>query len=402
MELAIAQKLFFPAESTVAEFPSSWCSLPSDIFIIIFEQLPPAHRCLLPQVCSAWRALASSSYSDPSYWRTLSLCRWGSALLRLAPPALHAHASAAHEAAAWRRYYIQRVAWFDLPTSPYQLIQEEQHGDPWRIMVACQVSSRTGGGRAKHDVLNCVLSAFPTPSAMMSAPKNTLMEMLNRVGMQDVRANALIRMSEGFLREWQLPSQLHGIGPFGQESVFLFQRGAAAWPSFKTNDVSLSLYLSWARKDLQKLGGGAEPVKLVNAFDAHVSTEEEAQFSPRKHAHSADCCAADASSLHIPTHSPAQAYLMSRLSPLYPHGASKRCASATSRVAAASTVIKRLGIGVPGTSKRPCRASVAVVEGGSSRIAQRMQLRSGPVPQLSKRSCTIKAQLTHKDKSFDQ
>jgi hypothetical protein len=34
---------------------------------------------------------------------------------------------------------MQRTAWFDLPASPYQLIQEEQRGDPWRVMVACQV-----------------------------------------------------------------------------------------------------------------------------------------------------------------------------------------------------------------------------------------------------------------------
>jgi hypothetical protein len=34
---------------------------------------------------------------------------------------------------------MQRAAWFDLPSSPYLLIQEEQRGDPWRVMVACQV-----------------------------------------------------------------------------------------------------------------------------------------------------------------------------------------------------------------------------------------------------------------------
>jgi hypothetical protein len=77
---------------------------------------------------------------------------------------------------------------------------------------------------------------------MLAAPPDALAAMMDRVGMQDQRAKALIRMSEGFLGDWQMPSQLYGIGPFGQESVYLFQRGAAAWASFKTNDTNLSLY----------------------------------------------------------------------------------------------------------------------------------------------------------------
>ena len=148
--------------------------MPLDVFNTILELLPPAHRCLPPQVCSSWRALSASLHSDPNYWRTLSLNKWGPALLERAPPALHAHASSAAEAAAWRRYYLQRTAWFELPVSPYRLIQEEYRGDPWRVMVACQVSSRTGASLAKHEVLSCLLSAFPTPSHMMAAPKDLL------------------------------------------------------------------------------------------------------------------------------------------------------------------------------------------------------------------------------------
>lgn len=231
-----------PVASVSDEIGSPWCNLPGDVFNTISESLPPSHRCLLPQVCSAWRALASSLHSDASYWRTLCLGRWGPALLLLAPPATRAHASSVDEAAAWRRYYIQRVAWFDLPVSPIELIQEIQRGNPWRVMVACQVSSRTGPSLAKHDVLSSILSAFPTPSAMLGAPPDSLAAMMDRVGMQEQRSKALIRMSEGFLGDWQMPSQLYGIGPFGQESVYLFQRGAAAWASFKTNDTNLSLY----------------------------------------------------------------------------------------------------------------------------------------------------------------
>ncbi len=239
------------------------------------------------------------------------MSKWGSAVLLRAPPALHLHASAVDEAAAWRRYYIQRVAWFVLPTSPIQLIQEFQRGDPWRIMVACQVASRTGASLAKHDVIGSVLSAFPTPTAMMSAPKDTLEAMLDRVGMQEQRANALLRMSGGFLGDWRIPCQLYGIGPFGQESVYLFQRGAAAWVSFKTNDTSLSMYLSWSRNDLRALAGGAA----------------DAETGACKHA-AAAAAVAGGGAAKVAMHTAAQAHLMAKACPADMKRETKRCLSA--------------------------------------------------------------------------
>lgn len=129
------------AAAAAPHLSSSWSTLPGDVFNTILESLPPAHRSLLPQVCSAWRALASSLHSDAGYWRTLCVGKWGLALPLLAPPPLREPASltGTQLAAAWRQYYMQRAAWFDLPSSPYLLIQEEQRGDPWRVMVACQV-----------------------------------------------------------------------------------------------------------------------------------------------------------------------------------------------------------------------------------------------------------------------
>lgn len=323
--------------SCTAQSNSSWGSLPGDVFNTISESLPPAHRCLLPQVCSSWRALASSLHSNCSYWRNMCLRKWGPAVLACAPPALRSHSSPANETAAWRRYYIQRVAWFDLPTSPCKLIQEFQGGDPWHIMVACQLSSRTGASMAKHDVLSCVLSAFPTPSAMISAPKAVLEAMLDRVGMQEQRAAALARMSSGFLGDWQTPSQLYGIGPFGQESVYLFQRGAAAWSGFKTNDSNLRIYLAWARSDLRKLGYSA----AATAVNSDVQD--------------AVAAAADASTADYALHTPAQAHLMASACP----PVAKRDAKLCSAAAASAFDNKHAAITVAAARKRTTRAASA-------------------------------------------
>ena len=368
----LALSMSMPARS--AQSASLWCSLPGDVFNTILQQLPPAHRCLLPQVCSAWQLQVSSSSSNANYWRNLSLCQWGPALLQLAPPALRSHASAAHEAAAWRRYYIQRVAWFELPISPHHFIQEDQCGDPWRIMVACQVSSRTGASLAKRDVLNNVLSAYPTPSAMLSAPKDTLAAMMDRVGMQEVRAVALKRMSEGFLGDWQLPSQLFGIGPFGQESVFLFQRGASAWPAFRTNDTSLRVYLSWARKDLQTLRGSGR-----------AGDSREAQVD----ATSGDRELAETQTAAL--HSAAQAHLMTLLCPSHMRAQCKGGAAVDERCPDRSGDIKRPaargGPSANGPAKRTRRAVADAPDGVVSSVRECRQLRGHSSPCCPPKSC---------------
>ena len=360
-----------PAAGGVSPAASPWCSLPGDVFNTVLELLPPAHCCLLPQVCSAWRSLASALHSDVNYWRTLCLRRWGPSLLQLASPALLPHASAAHEAAAWRRYYIQRVAWFNLPTSPYHLIQEEQCGDPWRVMVACQVSSRTGASAAKLDVLAAVLAAFPSPSAMMAAPRHALAAMMDRVGMQEQRASALTRMSEGFLGEWQQPSQLFGIGPFGQESVYLFQRGAAAWPAFKTDDTNLSLYLSWARKDLRNLAG------QLQAAEEQLQAAEEGGGRVEG----------------ARSHTPAQAQLMASVCPPDVKRGAKRCSSALADVRhtpAAAAAHKRHAAAGGGSqqpsARQPAERPRRAVRGATQAQQTPACGRSASIPKSHKKS----------------
>jgi hypothetical protein len=105
--------------------------------------------------------------------------------------------------------------------------------------------------------------------------------------------------------------------------VYLFQRGAAAWPAFKTNDTSLCLYLSWARNDLRK----------VDATAPHASPQQGA----RKHAATAAAvaaAAANASTARTSLHTPAQAALMAAACPPHLHRESKRAAAVPSPCAA--------------------------------------------------------------------
>ena len=103
----------------------------------------------------------------------------------------------------------------------------------------------TGASLAKHDVLGSVLAAFPTPSAMMHAPLPLLQAMMDRVGMQEQRANALVRMSQGFLGHWHMPLELYGIGPFAQDSVLLLQRGAPRLHGLPSPQTTRAFVCTW-------------------------------------------------------------------------------------------------------------------------------------------------------------
>ena len=121
----------------------------------------------------------------------------------------------------------------------------------------------------------------------------------------------------------------------------MFQRGAAAWPAFKTNDTSLCLYLSWARNDLRK----------VDATAPHASQQQGA----RKHAAVAvAAAAADATNARTSLHTPAQAVLMAAACPPHLHRESKRGAAAPSASAAFVAPQNQKSVGeIVATATRP-------------------------------------------------
>ena len=130
------------------------------------------------------------------------------------------------------------------PQSPLDLGQE-QFPDPWSHLVCCILCSRTSGGPLIRSTLNNFISCWPSPSAVLAATEDDLVEAINPLGLQLNRIKALKSMSHDFLaKDWQLPSEFAGCGKFTSDSWRIFCRGHRSLEDVE--DKNLRRYLHWA------------------------------------------------------------------------------------------------------------------------------------------------------------
>lgn len=123
-------------------------------------------------------------------WRTLAERKWGHWVQQLAQVA----------PGNWLRYCRHRMNLESLPPSPHNLIQE-RFPDPWQHIVTTILCSRTNGGPVIHRAILSMLHLFPNPSAILDAPKDTVLQVLNPLGLQEARYKALKAMSRDFLEK---------------------------------------------------------------------------------------------------------------------------------------------------------------------------------------------------------
>ncbi|GAB4820503.1 hypothetical protein N2152v2_007549 [Parachlorella kessleri] len=178
----------------------------------------------------------SQLVKDDNIWRDLAEKKWGRWVPGLAPEAV----------GGWKAYALQRMNTVSLRASPLELIQE-QFRDPWQHLACCILCSRTTGGRVVREAILALLAAFPTPSAMLDAPKTTLWDMLRPLGLQAVRYSALKEMSRDFLeKDWEDPQEFKGCGKFTSDSWRIFCRGHRSLRGIE--DPTLLRYLRWLTK----------------------------------------------------------------------------------------------------------------------------------------------------------
>ena len=129
------------------------------------------------------------------------------------------------------------------PKSPYNLIQEELHEDPWKILVACVFCNLTRRFTAEP-VLRQFFKFYPTPKKAMNANICKLEEMLKPIGLSSKRAKTLVRMSREYLeKDWKEPIELYGIGKYGNDAWKIFC--TQGWKDVQPKDHALSWYHDW-------------------------------------------------------------------------------------------------------------------------------------------------------------
>lgn len=123
------------------------------------------------------------------------------------------------------------------------LIQEEYLDNPWRMMVCCICLNQTNNKQVRP-ILDILFSIVPDPASAISCEKERISECLKSTGFQNLKADRIKKMSQKWIEGFDDPSELPGIGKYGQDSWDIFINGNLRR---ETTDKKLITYLSFFR-----------------------------------------------------------------------------------------------------------------------------------------------------------
>ena len=104
------------------------------------------------------------------------------------------------------------------------LMVQQQVENAWQHMVGVICLNQTGRKKVKK-VLPKFFKKFSGPFSLLQSDKDTIAEMLKDLGMKNVRANRIWRMTEDYLG-WDGvdATKLFGIGKYGSDSYRIFYK----------------------------------------------------------------------------------------------------------------------------------------------------------------------------------
>ena len=104
------------------------------------------------------------------------------------------------------------------------LMVQQQVESVWQHMVGVICLNQTGRKKVKK-ILPEFFEEFPTAIHLLQSDKETIAEMLKDLGMKNVRAHRIWRMSEEYLGwDGEDATELFGIGKYGSDSYRIFYK----------------------------------------------------------------------------------------------------------------------------------------------------------------------------------
>ncbi|CAI2170477.1 6273_t:CDS:2 [Funneliformis geosporum] len=161
-------------------------------------------------------------------------------------------------------------------SSPFNLVQETLYYDPWKLLIATMFLNRTRGSQALP-LMWKFFEEYPSPQKAVLANVDKLSDLLRPLGLQNTRAERIIRFSYTYLLnpDFKTPKQLFGMGKYAEDSWKLFCEKDDNWMEeygLETEDKILQLYVNWRRH--QHKG-------LINEEDLEERNLEEKGISPQ-------------------------------------------------------------------------------------------------------------------------
>ena len=103
------------------------------------------------------------------------------------------------------------------------MVQQQIEGE-WQHMVAVICLNQTGRKKVKK-ILPEFFKKFPTPEQILESDRDTIAEMLKDLGMKNVRAHRIWRMTEEYMTwDGEDATELFGIGKYGSDSYEIFYK----------------------------------------------------------------------------------------------------------------------------------------------------------------------------------
>ncbi|KAM3914289.1 methyl-CpG-binding domain protein 4 [Leptodactylus fuscus] len=138
------------------------------------------------------------------------------------------------------------------PRSPFHLVQETLFHDTWKLLIATIFLNKTSGKMA-IPVLWSFLEKYPTPEVARAADWKEMAELLQPLGLYELRAKTIVRFSDEYLtKKWRYPIELHGIGKYGNDSYRIFC--VNEWKEVHPEDHKLNKYHAWLWENKESLG----------------------------------------------------------------------------------------------------------------------------------------------------
>lgn len=111
-------------------------------------------------------------------------------------------------------------------------------------MVCCICLNQTNNKQVRP-ILDILFSIVPDPASAISCEKERISECLKSTGFQNIKADRIKKMSQKWIEGFRNPSELPGIGKYGQDSWDIFiNRNLGR----ETADKKLIAYLSFFRR----------------------------------------------------------------------------------------------------------------------------------------------------------
>tara|TARA_Y100000593_G_scaffold51816_1_gene97351 strand:+ start:426 stop:815 length:390 start_codon:yes stop_codon:yes gene_type:complete len=104
------------------------------------------------------------------------------------------------------------------------LMVQQQVANDWQHMVGVICLNQTGRKKVKK-LLPAFFEKFPTARHLLNSDRETIAEMLKDIGMKNVRAHRIYRMSQDYLNwDGNDATKLFGIGKYGSDSYEIFYK----------------------------------------------------------------------------------------------------------------------------------------------------------------------------------